>query len=124
VKVFTSIFLLIAIFSQTFSAYLIQADFSLNRDFIAKVLCVNKEKPAMKCNGKCYLVKKLNEQQNQESPNTVPQNQKFEIQSYIVPHSLTLVRLISKEKTPFFIKDDLTISTLPHSIFHPPIFLS
>ena len=34
-------------------------DFKLNQDFIAKALCINKEKPMSNCNGKCILAQKL-----------------------------------------------------------------
>ncbi len=78
----------------------------------------------MKCNGKCYLVKKLKEQQTQDTSDKVPQNQKFEIQPYLLPHSVAVDYIILKEKIPFIIEDDLTLSTLPHLIFHPPTYLS
>lgn len=36
------------------------AYFTLNRDYIAEVLCVNKEKPITVCNGQCFLERNLN----------------------------------------------------------------
>src|SRR6478752_3249486 len=33
--------------------------FNLNQDYIARVLCINKERPAMACHGTCFLKKKL-----------------------------------------------------------------
>ncbi len=33
--------------------------FKLNQDFIAQTLCINKSKPALKCNGHCYYAKKM-----------------------------------------------------------------
>ena len=32
-------------------------EYYANYDYIANVLCENKDKPALSCNGKCYLVK-------------------------------------------------------------------
>ena len=40
--------------------------FKINQDYIAKELCENREIPKMKCNGKCYLAKKLQEQEQEE----------------------------------------------------------
>jgi len=37
----------------------IMADFKVHQDFIAKVLCINKDKPMSNCNGKCILAQKL-----------------------------------------------------------------
>lgn len=38
----------------------------LNRDYIARVLCVNRDKPQMHCNGKCHLAKQLKAVENTE----------------------------------------------------------
>lgn len=46
------------------------AYYQINRDYIASVLCINKAKPASTCNGKCYLSKKMKEQEKQEQ--TIP----------------------------------------------------
>jgi hypothetical protein len=37
----------------------IVATWWLNRDYVARVLCVNRDKPQMHCNGKCHLAKQL-----------------------------------------------------------------
>jgi hypothetical protein len=46
------------------------AYYQLNQDYIASVLCINKAKPASTCKGKCYLSKKMKEQEKQEQ--TIP----------------------------------------------------
>ncbi len=46
-------------------------DFKINQDFIAEVLCINKEKPMFMCNGKCYLseqLKKAEEEEEKQAP--------------------------------------------------------
>lgn len=43
------------------------ADYLLNYDYISKVLCINKDKPEMHCNGKCHLAKELKKQDTEES---------------------------------------------------------
>ncbi len=35
------------------------AEYIVNYDYIVKNLCENKERPTLKCNGKCYLTKQL-----------------------------------------------------------------
>ena len=44
--------------------------FELNRDFIAGNLCENRDRPSLNCNGKCYLAKKIQVQQNREDRQT------------------------------------------------------
>ena len=46
------------------------AYYNINKEYIASVLCINKAKPASTCNGKCYLSKKMDQQEKQEQ--TIP----------------------------------------------------
>ncbi len=57
VSVTILLFLLVAI--QTFSKWCLMAEYQVNRDFIAKNLCVNRFRPSCCCQGKCYLNKKI-----------------------------------------------------------------
>jgi hypothetical protein len=43
------------------------AYYRVNQDYIAKNLCVNRDKPKMNCNGQCYLAKQLKAQEEKES---------------------------------------------------------
>ena len=42
--------------------------FPTNQDFIAANLCVNRDRPELECNGKCQLIKTLEEQQPSGQP--------------------------------------------------------
>ena len=48
--------------------------FRTNQDFIAANLCVNRDRPELECNGKCQLIKTLEEQQPSGQPKAVPAN--------------------------------------------------
>ena len=41
-------------------------EYAINYDYISKVLCINKDKPELACNGKCQLMKKLEKQQDDD----------------------------------------------------------
>lgn len=46
-------------------------EYSLNKDFIVAVLCLNKDKPELHCEGTCYLdeqLKKVSEEENESLP--------------------------------------------------------
>ena len=45
---------------------LVCLDYEMRKDYIAKTLCVNRNKPKLNCNGKCYLAKKLAQAEKQE----------------------------------------------------------
>ncbi len=61
-----SILLVFCILLQAFSKLSIIATYELNKDFISKVLCINKQEPASQCEGKCYLTKKLEQAEKHE----------------------------------------------------------
>lgn len=55
--------LLFSVLVMNFQTLTTVAWFLYNQDFIADVLCINKEKPTLHCEGKCFLMEKLAAQQ-------------------------------------------------------------
>ncbi|PIQ49311.1 MAG: hypothetical protein COW03_05805 [Cytophagales bacterium CG12_big_fil_rev_8_21_14_0_65_40_12] len=57
---------------SAFIAPLVYLDFELRRDYIAEVLCINKDKPITVCGGECFLNKQLKlfegDAQDQKAP--------------------------------------------------------
>lgn len=60
-------FLSAMILLQSASLLLVDAGYNVNHSYIASALCVNRDKPQMHCDGKCFLKKELNGQQEKES---------------------------------------------------------
>lgn len=112
-----SVFLL-----QTFSTTIVLADYQLNKDYIAKVLCINKSKPKMHCNGKCHLKKELSKAEKKEKSPVNPTNEKSKFQLF--SEKLISVDLFST--IAFVINTSLSDYCFPlsdkhlDSIFHPP----
>ena len=75
VRRFTGYLLIIALISANFSSLFIYAGFELNRDYVAKNLCVNRDKPWLHCNGKCYFMRRIKQEQEKEK-NQERQSQK------------------------------------------------
>jgi len=44
----------------------IVVSYHVNKEYITANFCENKAKPQMKCNGKCYLAKKIQAEEKQE----------------------------------------------------------
>jgi len=65
-KKLLTVCLLIALISSNFSRFFIYAGFELNHKYIAENLCVNKGRPWLHCNGKCYFMKKVRQSQENE----------------------------------------------------------
>lgn len=68
-KQITSILLLVAFLLQTFSRTAIVVRFYASQGYIAKYLCENKDKPGLKCCGKCHLNKKLKQEDSKDERN-------------------------------------------------------
>lgn len=47
-------------------APIVYLDYEFNKEFIIKNYCVNKDRPQLHCDGKCYLAKKLKAAQEKE----------------------------------------------------------
>lgn len=71
-------------------------EYHVNKEYIANVLCENRERPQLACNGKCYLSKKVIENRKETShSHSVP---KIDLAKYpITP--------ISIQKTTYDFKD-------------------
>jgi len=65
------IFVFAIIWLKPYVPYL---DYAINKDYIAKELCENKDNPVMKCDGKCHLAKKIKEQSEEEKEPSKPTN--------------------------------------------------
>jgi hypothetical protein len=67
VKAFFSYLLISLVLLQTFSREVLVVDFALNRATITARFCVNKARPQLRCNGKCYFAKRLKQQEEREN---------------------------------------------------------
>lgn len=59
-------FLTLLILLQTFSQELLVVDYQVNKARITRLYCVNKARPTLHCNGKCYLAQQLRKAENAE----------------------------------------------------------
>ncbi len=83
-------------------------------------MCVNRDKPMMHCDGKCYLSKKITEQEKKDhSP--VSKTEKFDMQVYFLPEAVLLPHTFQFVSKPgYLIKEKNILSSFSISIFHPP----
>ncbi|XZF13150.1 hypothetical protein ACTHGU_15290 [Chitinophagaceae bacterium MMS25-I14] len=96
-----------------------------NKNYVATVLCENKDKPQMHCCGKCYLRKQLNKaddgtEKNQGKNNTVKW-EKIEQAPFLVPENYS-VPFYAVSTTSHFTSRYLAPSGYDPliSVFHPP----
>lgn len=99
-------------------------DFEIRKDYIAKVLCINKDKPITMCGGKCFLTRRLQEaaeQSEHQEQNTVRGlqinfDQPVAVQYINKPDALPLRKEFAIAQT------DMSDLLFHHDIFHPPQF--
>jgi len=120
VKQLSTIFLILIVLLQTFSRFVVKADFFLNRVYIAKVFCVNKEKPKMHCNGKCYLTRQLKAQEKQDQQAPAAKKSKIEVQLFNLSEPFQINICKQREKPEYLPLYLLPLPSFPHSVFHPP----
>lgn len=76
-KKYISLFLLFVISIQSGYAVGVSVWFFMNREKIAEKYCVNKSRPSLQCNGKCYLSKKMKEAAAEDNSVPVPEGIHF-----------------------------------------------
>ena len=103
-------------------------DYVVNYEYISTVLCENKAKPKMECNGKCHLMKELAKTSETESPITTDKkmaSQQFEVffLEEIKSFKITPLYFFETQKTNSNYSD-LYFHLNTASVFRPPIFIS
>ncbi|MVM30813.1 hypothetical protein GO755_12295 [Spirosoma sp. HMF4905] len=115
--------LLIATLLPTVSQWGTIAYYHVNKDYIARVLCENRDKPQLHCDGKCYLAKKLKAQQDRHDKETAARLQHMpiitlfcsEISSFLmVPQSIRLF----VHQLPTYLLSDYRVPLA--AVFQPP----
>lgn len=94
-----AIFLIISLQSVSFAMLMADAGFKLNRKYIAEKLCENRDKPRLRCHGKCYLIKmkKKAAEQKQEQDG---QLQQVQLQQLFCNQILSVL-FFPSDKVPF-----------------------
>lgn len=103
-------------------------EYVVNYEYISKVLCINRDKPKMQCNGKCHLMQELAKASDAEKPVSSDKkimSQVLEVLFFEEIPSLKIAQVCfgAKEKTnPVY--SNLYSHMNMYSIFHPPISTS
>jgi hypothetical protein len=118
----TAIIFFAAFLAQTFSRSFVLADYFANTAKYAKS-CVNKARPKMHCNGKCQMMKKIQqeEKQDQENPDRKSDNKtELILSSKSFFAVLNNIHFTTYKKPLFQTEADGYTFNCAFSIFHPP----
>ena len=116
-----ALLLLITFVIQTFEGTFLVIDYYVNTGSFAKN-CENKFKPQMHCNGKCVLMRKINDQKkNDQGP--APEMKylaKMDLLSPKSSFSLDFGAAARNTSQHFVVSNSGSVIDHPSSIFHPP----
>jgi hypothetical protein len=117
-KQVTAVILLLALSLNILNRVVIYADYYSNMALYAKN-CENKSIPQMHCNGKCQMMKKIKEQEKNESqaPERKVINDALVI-SQSFPESISPFGIDLKNRYNTF--SSYHVVNMPRSFFHPP----
>ncbi|MHA4807233.1 hypothetical protein ACX0G9_03975 [Flavitalea flava] len=116
-----TILLILLIGLQTFSKWCVILDYQVNREYIAKNLCINRAKPSCCCHGKCYLNKKMStDETQQQTPGKGGQKEESPLQLFTLQNNLpdkSGQTIIVINRTRYLASVSREV---PISVFHPP----
>ena len=90
--------LMFAVLAVNFSSAVVYVGFKVNQPYIAKTLCINRSRPWLHCNGKCYFMRKIkqdeeNEKKQSERDGTI----RLEISFCQEPYQITFIEPVILE---------------------------
>jgi len=116
--------LIASLLLQLFSREAIVMSFELNRDFIAKNLCENRNRPQLNCDGQCFLAKKLKAQHDREDRETTERIQNMPVLTLFCADLFSFTFANSAEDasagTLISYRQQLPYAAPLHGIFQPP----
>ncbi|SEA68636.1 hypothetical protein [Pedobacter hartonius] len=116
-----AILLLCCSVSVNLAGLFVFAGFEINKTYIANELCINRNRPELHCNGKCYLMNKLKQAQDKEQKQQ-RQFQKIQLQ---LQEAIVALPYVFKQYSIAAINFRIPLTTgMPvariNVIFHPP----
>lgn len=94
-------------------------EYAINYDYISKVLCINKDKPELNCNGKCQLMMELEQQQDDDFKSLRISMEEYPIGFVSILNVDVDDKLFVKEKESFSYKKNYYY-LFNQEVFHPP----
>lgn len=114
-----AVLLIVSTILSCFMQLLVFTGYKLNKNYIAGVLCTNKNKPELHCNGKCFLDIKIKEleKKNKQEQETLKRNSEVKPPIFNFPLGIIHTFVVVKLETPYLEKQPQEVY---FSIFHPP----
>ncbi len=115
--------MILAIVFQSFGKVYVFVDYLFYKNYYADVLCINKDKPDLKCEGKCAFMQKIKNQEKSETPISNVVYKLFESvwyldsATYLTPASATVFTSIQYPSLAFATQEGAAFE-----LEKPPVF--
>ncbi len=115
-----TILLIFCLLVQSFTSVSFLTFYRFNTSFVAEMFCINKAKPALHCEGKCFLKKQLTkDKQTQEQSSTRTEVLAFHLWLPVL-EGICLENVTEDCEKPVAFYSEHTLSSPFFSTFHPP----
>ncbi len=102
----------------------IVANYYINFQYYAEVLCDNKDKPELQCNGQCHLKEELKQTENNNDENMPEIVSKLRYSDFVMQDHLITFRppILHREQSITWQRNcDAIMNGYPTNVFRPPI---
>ncbi|WP_034887560.1 hypothetical protein [Gillisia sp. Hel_I_29] len=107
------------LFSNSLMLTITYGWYKLNIESFIEQLCENKDKPALECNGKCFLTK-ISDDSSSDSKSNIPKIERQELLYYQATNIFEILHSPLKLKEANFYYHEVDTNSYTISIFHPP----
>ncbi|MEM7101595.1 MAG: hypothetical protein AAF502_00610 [Bacteroidota bacterium] len=118
-KVYSAIFLLFLFVISSSQQFLVYMHYLVNKDYITEFLCINKEKPELACDGKCFLADQIKKFNEENQGRDFPVVEKLEIKLFVDINWTTFINDLYI-LPPLITRYSLIDSEFQKPVFHPP----
>ncbi|MGH2643306.1 MAG: hypothetical protein ACRDE2_05110 [Chitinophagaceae bacterium] len=115
-----TISLLISLSFECFSNIYIWAGYEINKSFITQNLCVNRDDPAMHCDGKCFLNKQLEQNQQRQNDDNGTVGSKIDLLLFSVNNMPVFSKILHSSTFIFPNPKSVYLPAVYSEFFRPP----
>lgn len=112
--------LVFIILFQSMDRFGLIAYYEINKSYITEMFCINKSRPDLQCEGKCFLMQKLKEKEQSEDKIPAHVVGMKEVQLFSVQTTFPSSNLVVIPHSQPVYQETLDIALVVIDIFHPP----
>ena len=120
VRIIASILLIFTLLGHSFHNWAVYISYSVNKDFIKEVLCINKDNEKLQCDGKCFLKSSFEKNDKGHDKNSMPSPDRINTAFLIPTAHFTLSKKVIDYSCQAFHTLELSDLFDLSSLFRPP----